>query len=394
MGSGHRALGETMRKRAAEGQSGQEGPPPEPPGSTTDQQGCGPTALECTPDTTPSHGGTGSSSIPKGSTQGAGVSAPIGGVPEPHHQGHGSQRQEQVGAKTGGKGVTTTKSKAQVGTTEPFEGGAWPPDKRRGPTPGPRSPQDPPSIASRALPTPPTLDPIPNTKARDQKTARAGVGHHPAETTAPNPPAAANPPAPTPTPQRHHPPPQQAAGSRAPQAQSRATGPQQNRPNPKQQAEGEVRCRERATYTGPTGPPAQPQIQRRWQGNHKTGEAGSPGGAPEAQGGTNQQGGQGAREPQMNVPPCSEVPKPGKVQDGTPERQGQPRSQGETGGPHKPGGRSRGTWGHIHPGPRERPHSPPRYRTPTHQRQSRQTQLKRNDGRPTLPPRHHHPHRQ
>ncbi|XP_034029389.1 proline-rich protein 2-like [Thalassophryne amazonica] len=120
---------------------------------------------------------------------------------------------------------------------------------------------------------------------------------------------------------------------------------------------------------------------------------GQPRRSSRGQGGANQQGGQGAREPQMDGPPRPEVLEPGKVQDGTPEWQGQPRSQGETGGPHKTGGRGRGTEGHAHPSPGERHHSPPRHRTPTHQRQSRQTQMKRNDCRQTLPPRHHHPHR-
>ncbi|XP_034035082.1 unconventional myosin-Vb [Thalassophryne amazonica] len=63
--------------------------------------------------------------------------------------------------------------------------------------------------------------------------------------------------------------------------------------NPKQLSEGEERKGEEATHTSPTRPPAQPQIRRRCQGNHRTGGGGHSWRSTGGQGGPNQHGAQG-----------------------------------------------------------------------------------------------------
>ncbi|XP_034040302.1 proline-rich protein 2-like [Thalassophryne amazonica] len=196
----------------------------------TNQQGSGPAAPECTPDTTPSMEAWEAAPYPT-EAHWRRQSPPMGGTPEPHHQGHGPKRRERAAARTGGKGATATESKTWARTIEPYEGGTQPPYERQGPIPGaskheaprhpspPVQPAEPLQTPPQAPNPPPTTGPTPNTKAQDQETAQARAGHHLTET----------------------------------------PGPTVPEPNPKQQVEGEMLHRERATYTSPTGPQPNPR---------------------------------------------------------------------------------------------------------------------------------------
>ncbi|XP_034046392.1 proline-rich protein HaeIII subfamily 1-like [Thalassophryne amazonica] len=178
-------------------------------------------------------------------------------------------------------------------------------------------------------------------KAQGDRPRESGV--HPVETTAPIP---QQPPPPSANTRAPLPPPTATMGRRTPSP----TGPEQGhrtmaelaRPNPKQQAEGEAQRLEEATYTGPTGPPAQSQIQQRCQGHHGMGG----GGQPEAQGGANQL----KRNDGRQTPPPPLPPPPPPIGPEAPWCSTQAHIGGPAGGPappqaqrrtHAPQGRSR-----------------------------------------------------